>query len=42
MVMLDLNVYKRELENKCIEQDETILEMNNTITLLSERAGISA
>jgi len=40
--MLDLNVYKRELENKCIEQDETILEMNNTITLLSERAGISA
>lgn len=27
MVLLDLNVYKRDLETKCIEQDETILEL---------------
>lgn len=34
MVLLDLNVYKRDIENKCIEQDETILELNSTITML--------
>lgn len=27
MVLLDLNVYKKDLEMKCIEQDETILEL---------------
>ena len=27
MVLLDLNVYKRDLETKCIEQDETILDL---------------
>lgn len=41
MVMLDLNVYKRDLENKCIEQDETILELNSTVTMLQDRAGIT-
>lgn len=41
MVLLDLNVYKRDLENKCIEQDETILELNSTITMLQDRAGIT-
>ncbi len=34
MVLLDLNVYKRDIENKCIEQDETILELTSTITML--------
>lgn len=28
-VMLDLNIYKRDLENKCIESDEAILELNH-------------
>lgn len=27
MVLLDLNVYKKDLETKCIEQDETIIEL---------------
>lgn len=27
-VMLDLNIYKRDLEAKCIESDETILDLN--------------
>lgn len=27
-VMLDVNVYKRDLETKCIESDEQILELN--------------
>jgi chromosome segregation ATPase len=34
MVLLDLNVYKRELEQKCIEQDETVLELEGTISIL--------
>lgn len=31
MVVLDLNVYKRDLENKCIEQDETILDLQSQL-----------
>ena len=27
MVLLDLNVYKRDLETKCLEQDETIIDL---------------
>lgn len=27
MVLLDINVYKKDLENKLIEQDETVLEL---------------
>ena len=27
MVLLDLNVYKKELENKLIEQDEHMIEL---------------
>ena len=42
MVLLDLNVYKRDLETKCIEQDETILELQGTVSLLQERVGLSA
>lgn len=34
MVLLDLNVYKRDLEAKCIEQDETILDMQSNLALL--------
>ena len=34
MVLLDLNVYKRELEQKCIEYDETVLELDGTISIL--------
>ena len=34
MVLLDLNVYKRELEAKCIEQDENVLELEGTISIL--------
>jgi hypothetical protein len=34
LVMLDLNVYKKELETKCIEQDEKILLMQNTINVM--------
>ena len=41
MVLLDLNVYKKELETKCIEQDELILELQNTVSLLQERIGMS-
>lgn len=42
MVMLDLNVYKKDLETKCIEQDETILELQGSLTLLQERIGMNA
>jgi mRNA-degrading endonuclease YafQ of YafQ-DinJ toxin-antitoxin module len=41
-VLLDLNVYKKDLENKCIEQDETILELHSLISILQEKAGLSA
>lgn len=37
MVLLDLNVYKRDLETKCIEQDETILELQQNVAVLQER-----
>ena len=36
-VMLDLNIYKRDLENKCIESDEAILDMNAQIELLQRQ-----
>lgn len=42
MVLLDLNVYKKDLETKCIEQDETIIELQSTVFLLQERVGMSA
>ena len=41
MVMLDLNVYKRDLETKCIEQDEKILSLSTEITVLREASGLS-
>jgi hypothetical protein len=39
MVLLDLNVYKRDLETKCLEQDETIIDLQSTVTVLQEKAG---
>ena len=26
-VLLDLNIYKRDLETKCLDQDETVLQL---------------
>ena len=36
-VLLDLNVYKRDLEQKCIEQDEAILGLNEKMQLMNLR-----
>ena len=36
-VMLDLNIYKRDLETKCIESDDAILELNAQINFLNSR-----
>ena len=41
MVMLDLNVFKRDLETKCIEQDEKILSLNSEIIVLKEASGMT-
>jgi uncharacterized coiled-coil protein SlyX len=38
MVLLDLNVYKRDLETKCIEQDEKIIDLTTQLTVLSENS----
>lgn len=34
-VLLDINIYKRDLEVKCIESDEAILGLNDQIRLLN-------
>jgi len=39
--MLDLNVYKRDLETKCIEQDERVLGLMSEIQVLRETANIT-
>jgi uncharacterized coiled-coil protein SlyX len=36
-VLLDINVYKRDLEMKCIDQDEAILGLNEKIGALQSR-----
>ncbi len=36
MVLLDVNVYKRDLETKLIEQDEKIIDLTTQLTVLSE------
>ena len=38
MVLLDLNVYKRDLETKCIEQDEKLIDLQTQLTVLSENS----
>lgn len=44
MVLLDINVYKRDLENKCIEQDEAIVELRTQVSVYKEMstAGMGA
>ena len=41
MVLLDLNVYKKDLENKLIEQDETVLELSSKVSILQETSSLS-
>ena len=41
MVMLDLNVYKKELENKCIEQDEQVILLQSQIAVLKENSNLT-
>lgn len=41
MVLLDLNVYKKELENKLIEQDEHMIELQSKVTILQETSSLS-
>jgi len=36
-VLLDLNIYKRDLEQKCIEQDENVIRLTATQKVLEER-----
>jgi hypothetical protein len=38
MVLLDVNVYKRDLETKLIEQDEKIIDLTTQLTVLSENS----
>jgi len=42
MVLLDLNVYKRDLENKLIDQDEQMLELQSKVTILQETSSLSS
>ena len=30
-VVLDLNIYKRDLESKCIEQDENVIKLTASV-----------
>lgn len=41
MVLLDLNVYKKDLENKLIEQDEVMLDLQSKVSILSETSSLS-
>ena len=41
MVLLDLNVYKKDLENKLIEQDELMIEMQTKVSILQETSSLS-
>ena len=42
MVLLDLNVYKKELENKLIESDEAMLDLQTKVSILQETSSLSA
>ena len=33
MVLLDLNVYKKDLENKLIEQDENLIDLQSKLSI---------
>ena len=41
MVLLDLNVYKKDLENKLIEQDELVLDLQSKVSILKETSSLS-
>ena len=36
-VVLDLNVYKRDLENKCIDQDEKVIQLTASLKTAEAR-----
>ena len=42
MVLLDLNVYKKDLENKLIEQDETVLDLQSKVNILQETSSLTS
>ena len=42
MVLLDLNVYKKELENKLIESDEAMLDLQTKVSILQETSSLTA
>lgn len=42
MVLLDLNVYKKDLENKLIDQDEQMIEIQSKLSILQETTTMTA
>ena len=42
LVLLDVNVQKRDYENKLIEQDEQILELNSKVSILQETSSLTS
>ena len=41
MVLLDVNVYKKELEAKCIEQDEQVVLLQGQVAVLKENSNLT-
>ena len=41
MVLLDVNVYKKELESKCIEQDEQVMLLQSQVAVLKENSTLT-
>mgnify|MGYP007086473734 CR=1 FL=1 len=41
MVLLDLNVYKKDLENKLIENDEQMIELQSKVNILQETSPLN-
>ena len=41
MVLLDVNVYKKELEAKCIEQDEQVVLLQGQVAVLKENSTLT-
>lgn len=42
LVLLDLNVYKKDLENKLIEQDELVLDLQSKVNILQETSSLTS
>lgn len=36
-IVLELNIYKRDLENKCIEQDENVIKLSANLKMMEAR-----